>query len=210
MLSATVMRRLEALETISKQGKPINGVFRLLENPILWHEAYANISANKGATTPGVDEVTLDGFSEERVTSIITRLKSGTYRFQPVRRTYVPKKNGQKRPLGISSGDDKLVQEVVRIILERIYEPIFDDHSHGFRPGRSPHTALEQIDRQWTAVKWFVDMDIRDYFNTIPHDLLVKLLSKKIEDKRFLRLIQAMLDAGYLEEWKVRFVRSKP
>jgi Type II intron maturase len=97
---------------------------------------------SKGATTPGVDEVTLDGFSEERVTSIITRLKSGTYRFQPVRRTYVPKKNGKKRPLGISSGDDKLVQEVVRIILERIYEPIFDDHSHGFRSGRSPHTAF--------------------------------------------------------------------
>ncbi len=145
MLSATVIRRLEALETISKQGKPINGVFRLLENPILWHEAYANIYANAGATTPGVDEVTLDGFSEERVTSIITRLKSGTYRFQPVRRTYVPKKNGKKRPLGISSGDDKLVQEVVRIILERIYEPIFDNHSHGFRAGRSPHTALEQM-----------------------------------------------------------------
>jgi hypothetical protein len=159
MLSATVIRRLEALETISKQGKSINGVFRLLENPILWHEAYANIYANKGATTPGVDEVTLDGFSEERVTSIITRLKSGTYRFQPVRRTYVPKKNGKKRPLGISSGDDKLVQEVVRIILERIYEPIFDNHSHGFRAGRSPHTALEQIDRQWQAVKWFVDME---------------------------------------------------
>jgi group II intron reverse transcriptase/maturase len=202
MLSATVIRRLEALETISKQGKPINGIFRLLEDPILWHEAYANIYANAGAMTPGVDEVTLDGFSEERVTSIITRLKSGTYRFQPVRRTYVPKKNGKKRPLGISSGDDKLVQEVVRIILERIYEPIFDNHSHGFRAGRSPHTALEQIDRQWQAVKWFVDMDIRDYFNTIPHDLLVALLSKKIEDKRFLRLIQAMLDAGYVEDWR--------
>jgi retron-type reverse transcriptase len=201
MLSATVMRRLEALETISKQGKRINGVFRLLENPILWHEAYANIYANKGATTPGVDEVTLDGFSEERVASIITRLKSGTSRFQPVRRAYVRKKNGKKRPLGISSGDDKLIQEVVRIILERIYEPIFHDTSHGFRPGRSPHTALEQIGRQWTAVKWFVDMDLRDYFNTIPHDLLVELLSKKIEDKRFLRLIQALLNAGYLEDW---------
>ena len=83
-----------------------------------------------------------------------------------------------------------------------MYEPVFDDHSHGFRSGRSPHTALEQIDRQWTAVKWFVDMDIRDYFNTIPHDLLVKLLKKKIEDKRFLCLIQAMLDAGYLEDWR--------
>jgi len=201
MLSATVIRRLEALETISTPGKRINGLFRLLENPILWHEAYAKIYANKGATTPGVDKMTLDGFSEERVAAIMARLKDGTYRFQPVRRTYVPKKNGKKRPLGISSGDDKRVQEVVRIILERIYEPIFDDHSHGFRPKRSPHTALEQIGRQWTAVKWFVDMDIRDYFNTIPHDLLMELLKKKIEDTRFLGLIQAMLDAGYLEDW---------
>jgi RNA-directed DNA polymerase len=201
MLSATVIKRLEALETISQQGKRINGLFRLLENPILWHEAYANIYSNEGAMTPGVDAVTLDGFSEERVTSIITRLKSGAYHFQPVRRTYVPKKNGKKRPLGISSGDDKLVQEVVRIILGQIYEPVFYDNSHGFRPGRSPHTALEQIGRQWTAVKWFIDMDIRDYFNTIPHELLMKLLSKKIEDKRFLLLIQAMLDAGYLEDW---------
>jgi group II intron reverse transcriptase/maturase len=202
MLSATVIRRLEALGTISEQGKRINGLFRLLENPILWHEAYANIYSNKGAMTPGVDEVTLDGFSEERVASIIARLKNGTYRFQPVRRAYVPKKNGKKRPLGISSGDDKLVQEVVRIILERIYEPIFNDNSHGFRPRRSPHTALEQIRHQWMAVKWFVDMDIRDYFTSIPHDLLMEALKKKIEDNRFLRLIQAMLDAGYLEDWR--------
>jgi retron-type reverse transcriptase len=190
------MRRLAALETISKQGKSLNGIFRLLEDPLLWHEASANIYAHDGAVTPGGDDGTLDGFSEERVLSIIARLKSGTSRFQPVRRTYVPKKNGKKRPLGISSGDDKLVQEGVRIILERMYEPVFDAHSHGFRAGRSPHTALEQIDRHWTAVKGFVDMDSRDYFNTIPHDLLMVLLSQKIEDRRFLRLIQAMLDAG--------------
>src|SRR5690348_1389627 len=201
MLTATVMRRLEALETISKQGKRINGLFRLLENPILWHEAYAKIYANKGATTPGVDKTTLDGFSEERVTAIIAQLKDGTYRFQPVRRTYVPKKNGKKRPLGISSGDDKFVQEVVRIILERIYEPIFENSSHGFRPERSPHTALQYLDQQGDAVKWWIDMDIRDYFTTINHDLLMQFLQKKIEDQRFLRLIQAMLKAGYLEDW---------
>src|SRR5260370_26890514 len=117
MLTATVIRRLEALETISKQGKPINGLLRLLENPILWHEAYANIYANTGATTPGVDEVKLDGFSEERVTSIIARLKSGTYRFQPVRRTYVPKKNRKKRPPCNSSADAKLVQACVLPLL---------------------------------------------------------------------------------------------
>ncbi|HZR41038.1 MAG TPA: reverse transcriptase domain-containing protein [Ktedonobacteraceae bacterium] len=165
MLSAQVMRRLEALGDISKQGKCLNGLFRLLENQVLWHEAYANIYANKGAITPAVDEVTLDGFSEERVTSIITRLKNGTYRFHPTRRVYIPKKSGKKRPLGISSGDDKLVQEVVRIILERIYEPIFEGTSHGFRPGRSPHTALTQISDQWQSIKWLVDMDIRDYFD---------------------------------------------
>src|SRR2546421_10298545 len=117
MLTVTVIRRLEALSEISKQEKRINGLFRLLENPILWHEAYANIYANKGAITPGVDDVTLDGFSDERVASIIKRLKDATYHFQPVRRVLIPKKNGKKRPLGISSGDDKLVQEVVRIIL---------------------------------------------------------------------------------------------
>jgi group II intron reverse transcriptase/maturase len=201
MLSATVMRRLEALGTISQQGKRIHGLFRLLEDRVLWQEAYANIYANKGAITPGVNEITLDGFSEERVASIITRLKNGTYRFQPTRRVYIPKKSGKKRPLGISSGDDKLVQEVVRILLERIYEPIFEESSHGFRPGRSPHTALKQIGDQWQSVKWLVDMDIRDYFTTIKHDLLMGFLAKKIEDKRFLRLIQAMLDAGYLEDW---------
>jgi group II intron reverse transcriptase/maturase len=201
MLPATVIRRLEALATISTQGKRINGLFRLMLNPLVWHEAYANIYANDGAITKGVDFVTLDGFSEERVNSIIQRLREGSYRFQPVRRVQIPKKNGKKRPLGISSGDDKLVQEVVRMILERIYEPVFENSSHGFRPGRSPHTALLQIGEQWCAIKWLVDMDIRDYFNTIPHNLLMSLLTKKIEDKRFLHLIQAMLDAGYLEDW---------
>lgn len=201
MLPATAMKRLAALGEISQKGKRLNGLFRLMENPILWYEAYANIYSNDGATTKGVDGSTLDGFSENRVASIIARLKDGTYRFQPVRRVYVPKKNGKKRPLGISSGDDKLVQEVVRSILERIYEPVFEDSSHGFRPGRSPHTALQHIEHEWTAVKWIIDMDIQSYFDSINHDLLMVLLEKKIEDKRFLRLIQAMLDAGYLEDW---------
>jgi RNA-directed DNA polymerase len=195
------MRRLEARGEITTQGKRLNGLFRLMEHPLLWHEAYATIYANHGALTPGVDGTTLDGFSEERVASIIERLKKGRYRFQPVRRVYVPKRNGKKRPLGISSGDDKLVQEVVRMILERVYEPIFENSSHGFRPQHSPHTALQQIEHEWTAVKWMIDMALRDYFTTIPHDLLMGLLGKKIEDKRFLRLIQAMLDAGYLEDW---------
>jgi retron-type reverse transcriptase len=175
MLPATVIRRLEALGDISKQGKRLNGLFRLIQQPILWYEAYANIYSNDGALTKRVDGVTLDGFSEQRITSIIERLKNGSYRFRPTRRVYIPKANGKKRPLGISSGDDKLVQEVVRSILERIYEPIFEDSSHGFRPGRSPHTALQQIGQQWTAVKWMIDMDIQSYFDTINHELLMSL-----------------------------------
>src|SRR5216683_6508045 len=115
---------------------------------------------------------------------------------RPLRRPY-----GKKRPLGISEGNDKLLQEVVRTILEKIYEPVFEESSHGFRPGRSPHTALEGIKQEWQAVKWLVDMDLRSYFDTINHDLLMGFLQKKIGDTRFLRLIKAMLDAGYLEDW---------
>jgi retron-type reverse transcriptase len=201
MLPAQVSRRVEALGEISTQGKRVHGLFRLMESPLLWYEAYATIYSNEGAMTKGVDNTTLDGFSKERVESIVQRLREGRYRFKPTRRVYVPKKNGKKRPVGISSGDDKVVQEVVRRILEQIYEPIFEDRSHGFRPGRSPHTALHQIEQEWTASTWMMDMDIRDYFTTINHDVLMSFLDRKIEDKRFLRLIRAMLDAGYLEEW---------
>jgi RNA-directed DNA polymerase len=201
MLTDTVSRRLESLGTVAHQGKRVNGLFRLMESPLLWHQAYANIYANRGALTNGVDGVTLDGFSDERVASIIARLKTGKYRFQPVRRVHIPKPNGKRRPLGVPSGDDKLVQEVVRIILERIYEPIFHTTSHGFRPGRSPHTALHDIQATWTAVKWIIDMDIQSYFDTINHNILITLLEKKIDDQRFVSLIKAMLTAGYVENW---------
>lgn len=208
MLPDTAIRRLQALGTIAQQGKRVNGLFRLLTTPMLWYEAYATIASNQGAMTPGVDTKTLDGFSQERVTSIVERLKDGRYHFQPARRIHIPKKNGKKRPLGIPSADDKLVQEVVRFLLERIYEPLFDRSSHGFRPGRSTHTALETIARQWTAVKWIIDMDIRSYFDTINHEHLLLLLNKRIEDRRFLRLIKAMLDAGYLEDWQFQTTYS--
>ena len=140
MLSATTSKRLNALGELSRQGKRMNGLFRLMENPVLWEYAYANIYSNKGAITKGVDGVTLDGFSDERAVSIIKLLKDGRYKFKPSRRVYISKANGKLRPLGIPSGDDKLIQEVVRMILERIYEPVFKDSSHGF-PSRAvvPH-----------------------------------------------------------------------
>ncbi len=201
MLTDTAMRRMEALGTISKDGKRINGLYRLLETPLVWYEAYARIYSNKGAITPGIDQTTLDGFSKERVETLIQRLKSDTYRPKPTRRVYIPKANGKTRPLGIPGGDDKLVQEVVRHILERIYEPVFDTHSHGFRRERSCHTALDEIERTWAGVKWIIDVDIKGFFDNMDHTVMVEVLRKKIADERFIALIKAMLQAGYLEEW---------
>lgn len=202
MLPDRVIKRLGALEEVSKQGKWVKDLFRLMENPDLWLMAYANIYANAGATTPGIDAVTMDGFSPERASNLMALLKEKLYNPKPVRRAYIPKKNGKKRPLGLPSGDDKLVQEVTRILLERIYEPVFSQDSHGFRPKRSCHTALQQIQRTWKGVKWIVNVDIQGFYDNINHRKLVEVLEKKIDDKRFIKLIELMLTAGYVEDWK--------
>lgn len=201
MLPDTVMKRLESLGHISQGGKKINGLFRLMEEDLLWFEAYARIYANPGAVTKGVNSNTLDGFSAERVAALKERLRNGTYQPKPTRRVYIPKANGKKRPLGIPTGDDKLVQEVVRIVLERIYEPIFSEDSHGFRPVRSTHTALQQIDDTWDGVRWIVSVDIHSFFDSMNHGVLMTILAQKIADTRFLALIQQMLKGGYLEDW---------
>jgi len=197
----TANKRLQALPDISKQGKRINGLFRLLETPHLWLQAYANINSNKGAMTPGVGPVTMDRFSPERVANLIELLRDSRYRPNPVRRTYVPKPNGKRRPLGMPSGDDKLVQEMVRILLEQIYEPVFSNWSHGFRPNRSCHTALKQVER-WDGMKWLVEVDIEGFFDNIDHEIMIQMLEKKIDDKRFIGLIRTFLKAGYMEDWK--------
>ena len=202
MLTDTTIRRLETLGTLSRQGKRINGLSRLLENPILWQQAYVNIYANTGATTPGIDGSSLDGMSYERLDGLMAAVKSGTYCFKPVRRVLIPKSNGKTRPLGIPTGDDKLVQEVARMILAKIYEPIFSNDSHGFRNGRSCHTALMQVKQKWTGMKWIVNMDIKGYFDNIDHDVLMAVLAKRIDDKRFLGLIRSMVKAGYMHDWK--------
>ena len=201
MLSATVEKRLNAIPEVSKQGKRINGLFRLMENRELWMMAYAKIQANTGATTPGIDGSSMDGFSEDRVDNLIELLKENRYFSKPVRRVYIPKEDGRKRPLGIPAGDDKLVQEVVRMLLERIYEPILSEWSHGFRPGRSCHTALREVLRRWDGTRWLVEMDIQGFYDNIDHGILIKLLEKKIDDSRFIKIIRGMLKAGYMEGW---------
>ena len=195
-------KRLEGLSDASVKGYPIRNLYRLMYISPLWSEAYSNIYSNKGAITSGVDDDTLDGMSQQRISKITNDLRGGTYRCKPVRRVYIPKGNGKLRPLGIPSGSDKLVQEVVKTLLERIYEPIFLDYSHGFRPHRSCHTALEHVRKTWTGVKWFVEFDIRGFFDNLDHEILIELLKRKIDDKRFVKLIKAMLEAGYLDDWK--------
>jgi len=155
-----------------------------------------------GALTRGVTENTLDGFSLERVQSLISRISAGTYRFTPVRRVYIPKPEGKKlRPLGVPTADDKLVQGVAKLLLEAIYEPVFSHHSHGFRRNRSCHTALSVIQDTWNGVKWLVDVDVVGFFDNIDHSILLNLLRKRIDDERFIHLIARMLKAGYMEDW---------
>lgn len=203
-------RTIKALEGISKaarsgaQAKKLHKVMRGSED--LWFHAYARIQSNRGAITPGVTGNTLDGFGKERVLALMASMRDGTYRPAPVRRTYIlkdpTKPNGKKRPLGIPTGDDKLVQEVARTLLEAIYEPVFTDRSHGFRPGRSCHTALTQIVDSWKGTKWVCELDIKGYFDSIDHEVLLAVLEKRIDDRAFLDLIRLFLRAGYLEDWK--------
>jgi group II intron reverse transcriptase/maturase len=194
-------RKLTALGVAASNGRQVKDLVRLMGHPELWELGYANLYSNQGALTKGINNNTLDGFSHDRALNLIELIKDGRYQPAPVRRTHIPKGNGKFRPLGLPSGDEKLVQEVARMILDAIYEPIFSDRSHGFRPGRSCHTALESIKRDWTGTKWFVDVDIKGFFDNIDHGKLIEILSKRILDKRFLRLIKDMLTAGYMEDW---------
>jgi len=179
-------------------------LYRNLYNPEFYLLAYKNIYANDGSMTPGVDGVTTDGMSLERIDKIIASLKDHSYRPNPARRTYIAKKNNpaKKRPLGIPSGDDKLVQEVVRMILESIYEPTFSNVSHGFRPGKSCHTALVKIQNTFTGAKWFVEGDIQACFDSFDHHVLIEILRRRIKDEAFIGLMWKFLKAGYMEQWK--------
>lgn len=176
-------------------------LYRNLYNEEFFFLAYQNIYASEGNMTAGTDGKTIDGMGMDRVQKLIESMKNHNYQPNPARRTYIEKKNGKKRPLGIPSFDDKLVQEVVRMILESIYEPTFSNLSHGFRPNRSCHTALEQIQAKFTGTKWFIEGDIHGFFDNIDHAVLVSILRKRIKDEHFIALIWKFLKAGYMENW---------
>ena len=177
-------------------------LYRNLYNPEFYLLAYKNIYANKGSMTAGSDGSTISGMSLERIDGIVETLKDHSYTPNPARREYISKKNSdKKRPLGIPSANDKLVQEVVRMILEAIFEPNFSKYSHGFRPKKSCHTALKQLSLEFTGAKWFIEGDIKACFDSFDHHVLIGLLRKRIDDEYFISLMWKFLKAGYLDQW---------
>jgi group II intron reverse transcriptase/maturase len=193
---------LGVLRERGRRGLPCDELYRQLFNPQLYLLAYGRIYANHGAMTPGVTSETVDGMSQRKIDRITEAMRHERYRFRPVRRAHIPKKNGKTRPLGLPTWSDKLVGEVVRLLLEAYYEPTFSDRSHGFRPRRGCHTALREVDHTWTGTSWFIEGDIADCFGSLDHEVLLSILGEKIHDQRFLRLVRNMLKAGYLEDWR--------
>ena len=184
-----------------RHGLPLEGLYRQLYNRELYLMAYAKISRNDGALTPGVDGVTADGMTLKVIDTIIDHLRQERYQWDAARRVYIEKKGSkQMRPLGIPTWSDKLLQEVLRLLLEAYYEPRFSDQSHGFRPGRGQHTALMDVSRTWKGVRWFIEGDIKGCFDHIDHEVLLSILAERIHDNRFLLLIRQALKAGYLEK----------
>lgn len=195
-------RVLNSLNEHSKDSSyKFERLYRLLFNEELFYVAYQKIASNGGSTTKGSDGRSIDGMSLARIETLIASLKDESYQPHPSRRVHIPKKNGKTRPLGIPAFEDKLVQEVVRMILEAIYEGHFETTSHGFRPKRSCHTALLHIQKTFNGAKWFIEGDIKGFFDNIDHDVLVGILRERISDDRFIRLIRKFLKAGYVEDW---------
>ena len=195
-------RVLNSLNEHSKDSSyKFERLYRILFNEELFYVAYQKIASNGGSTTKGSDGRSIDEMSLARIETLIASLKDESYQPHPSRMVHIPKKNGKTRPLGIPAFEDKLVQEVVRMILEAIYEGHFETTSHGFRPKRSCHTALLHIQKTFSGAKWFIEGDIKGFFDNIDHDVLVGILRERISDDRFIRLIRKFLKAGYVEDW---------
>ncbi|SEL14332.1 reverse transcriptase/maturase family protein [Bacteroides thetaiotaomicron] len=196
----------KVLNSLSEHSKnssyKFERLYRILFNEEMFYVAYQRIYAKEGNMTKGSDGQTIDNMSLKRIEKLIGALKDESYQPQPSRRVYIPKKNGKKRPLGVPTFNDKLIQEVVRMVLEAMYESSFEYTSHGFRPNRSCHTALAHVQKEFSGAKWFVEGDIKGFFDNINHDVLINILKERIADERFIRLIRKFLKAGYIEEWQ--------
>jgi group II intron reverse transcriptase/maturase len=193
---------LNVIQKRGSEGKPLERLYRQLFNKDIYRLAYSKIYSNKGAVTPGIGNETLDEMSEQRIDKIIEKIRTETYRWKPVRRTYIPKKQGGKRPLGIPSGNDKLLQTAMKILIETYYEPRFSNRSHGFRPERGCHTALQQLSTSHRNTSWFIEGDIKGCLDNIDQQIMFAILAENIHDGRFLRLVKHLMESGYIEDWK--------
>ena len=195
------MLGLERLKVVRELGQKNSNwihkdLFRILKKDDIWFAAYENIKGNKGALTPGITKETLDGTSIGTLRNLKEKVLEESYSFKPVKQTWIPKANGKLRPLGLPTPDDKIVQEVIRMVLEAVYEPIFDNRSFGFRSGKGVHDALKHVEERFRWVDWVIKGDIQNAYPTIDHKILRKLLGKRIEDSRFLNLINKSLKCG--------------
>ena len=197
------VRKMRSAETVrgivqeyGRGKRPLKNIYRLLYNPDLYLRAYARLYSNKGAMTKGTTNETIDGMTLEKIKQIREDIRYERYRWTPVRRVSIPKKNGKMRPLGMPTWSDKLLQEVRRLILEAYSNVQFSDHSQGFRPERGCHWARNEIKTTWTGTKCFIEGDIKGCFDNIDHSVLLSILRENIHDNRFLRLIDGLLKAG--------------
>lgn len=166
-----------------------------------YKKAYDQLKSKPGNRTPGVDKETIDGISNDWIDKTIKSLKDRSFKFKPSKRVYIPKPGkATKRPIGIPSPRDKIIQKVICNILEKEYEEkIFIDRSHGFRPGRSCHTALREV-RKWVGITWVIEGDIKGFFDNIDHHKLASILSTNIRDKNIIDLYWKLVNAGYVEK----------
>ena len=201
LMMRTAETVLNVIRECGERGLPLENIYRLLYNRNLYLRAYGRLYSNQGAMTKGTTAETVDGMSLAKIDRIIDELRYERFRWTPVRRVNIPKPNGTTRALGIPTWTDKLLQEVIRMILEAYYEPQFSDRSHGFRPGRGCHTALSDVVETWTGTRWFVEADVKGCFDNIDHEVMLSVLGEKLHDNRFLRLLKYLLKAGYIEDW---------
>jgi group II intron reverse transcriptase/maturase len=192
------LERLEVIHKLSRKNPEWKHkeLFKILRKEDIWIAAYENIKVNKGALTPGITKETLDGMNLERLQKLQSKVLKESYKFSPVKQTGIPKANGEKRPLGITTSNDKIVQEVIRMVLEAIYEPIFDHRSFGFRKGLGVHDALQHVEKQMRWMDWVIEGDIKSAYPTVDHKRLCEIIGQRIEDVRFMNLIRKSLKGG--------------
>lgn len=193
ILSDVWRRNLQNPNFINKR------LWSVLKHDDIWISSFLKLAYNRGSNTPGTDNSRIANFSLDKVMAVKKDLLEGRFRWGDSRRIYIPKADGKRlRPLTIPNFRDRLIQEVLKKLLSSIYEPCFDIHSHGFRPGRSCHTALRDVRKNFKGCKWILEGDISCFFDTVSHSRLILLLQKKIKDERIISLISKGLKAKIL------------